>query len=85
MLNKIPIVLINVFAEDIYNSMKNQKNKIKTNSNINKDLNSKNNTNLKGNILSFDNINKTIYKNNTFFQYVLDNVRHKVELMNESN
>ena len=85
MLNKIPIVLINVFAEDIYNSMKNQKNKIKTNSNINKDLNSKNNTNLKGNILSFDNINKTIYKNNTFFQYVLDNVKHKIELMNDSN
>ena len=86
MINKIPIVIINIFAEDIYNNMKNQKNQIKIDSNnISKSLNSKNNLDSKKNLLDFDNINKTIYKNNTFFQYVLDNVRHKVELINESN
>ena len=52
---------------------------------MNKSIKSNNNIKSSKNILNFDNINKTFYKNNTFFQYVLNNVRHKIELINDTN
>ena len=85
-IKKIPIVIINFIAEDIYNNMQlKNKNKNDIANNNNKDLSSSNNIKSSKNIYSFDNINKTIYKDNTFFQYVLDNVKRKIELITESN
>ena len=86
-IKNIPVILINLFAEDIYNNInhKNNPDKINTNnqnkskiSNINKDYPNRI-------CLNFDNINKTIYKNNTFFQFILNNVKRKIELMNDTN
>ena len=73
-------VLINLFAEDIHNkiNMENKNGKLTSN-------NSKRNNIINKNKGLFDNINKTIYKNNTFFQYVLNNVKHKIEILNDSN
>ena len=88
-LNNIPIVILNLFAEDIYNNLNgknNQGNQEKLNSNNfnkSKKLNSiKDSTR---NLLNLDNINKTIYKNNTFFQFILNNVKRKIEIINDSN
>ena len=88
-LNNIPIVILNLFAEDIYNNLNgknNQDNQEKINSNNfnkSKKLNSiKDSTR---NLLNLDNINKTIYKNNTFFQFILNNVKRKIEIINDSN
>ena len=88
-LNNIPIVILNLFAEDIYNNLNgknNQDNQEKLNSNNfnkSKKLNSiKDSTR---NLLNLDNINKTIYKNNTFFQFILNNVKRKIEIINDSN
>ena len=78
MINNIPIVLINLFAEEMYKNyyINNNEAKIKINNDINK-------KNIKQ---SFNNkINKNIYINNKFFKYVLDNVKHKIEVINESN
>ncbi len=88
-LNNIPIVILNLFAEDIYNNLNgknNQDNQEKLNSNNfnkSKKLNSiKDSTR---NLLNLDSINKTIYKNNTFFQFILNNVKRKIEIINDSN
>ena len=86
-LNNIPIVILNLFAEDIYNNLNgknNQGNQEKSNNfNKSKKLNSiKDSTR---NLLNLDNINKTIYKNNTFFQFILNNVKRKIEIINDSN
>ena len=88
-LNNIPIVILNLFAEDIYNNLNgknNQDNQEKLNSNNfnkSKKLNSiKDSTR---NLLNLDNINKTIYKNNTFFQFILNNVKRKIEIISDSN
>ena len=83
MIKNIPIVLVNSFAKDIYNSIYN-KNNIKSENNdskskINENSNTSNNTS------NINSINKSIYKNNSFFQYILNNVKHKIELINESN
>ena len=88
-LNNIPIVILNLFAEDIYNNLNgknyqgNQEKLNSNNFNKNKKLNSiKDSTR---NLLNLDNINKTIYKNNTFFQFILNNVKRKIEIINDSN
>ena len=88
-LNNIPIVILNLFDEDIYNNLNgknNQDNQEKINSNNfnkSKKLNSiKDSTR---NLLNLDSINKTIYKNNTFFQFILNSVKRKIEIINDSN
>ena len=85
-IKKMPIVLINFIAEDIYNNMKLQN--PKQNNIINnksKNFSSQKNIGSDRNICNFDNINKTIYKNNTFFQFILDNVKRKIEIINDTN
>ena len=79
MINNMPIVLINLFAEEIYKNfyMNNNETTSKIN---NKNINKKN-----INQSFSNNIKKNAYINNTFFKYVLDNVKHKIEVINESN
>jgi len=88
-LNNIPIVILNLFAEDIYNNMSgknNQDNQEKINSNnFNKSKKLNNIKDSTKNLLNLDNISKTIYKNNTFFQFILNNVKRKIEIINDSN
>ena len=86
-IKNIPIILIDFFAEDLYNNLNMRKNKENniSNNNIKNISSSNNNIDSKENIHYFDNINKTIYKNNTFFQYILNNVKRKIEIMNDSN
>ena len=85
-IKKIPIVLVTFIAEDIYNNMHlKNKNKHNITNNSNKNIYSNNHIESNRNIYNFDNINKTIYKDNTFFQYVLDNVKRKIEIITDSN
>ena len=88
-IKKIPIVILNFIAEDIYNNMqlknKNKNDITNTQTFNNNSLSSCNNIKSNKNMCSFDNINKTIYKDNTFFQYVLNNVKRKIEIITESN
>ena len=85
-LNNIPIVLINLFAEDIYNNMNDKNNQEKINSNnFNKSKKLNNSKDPSRNISNFDSINKTIYKNNTFFHFILNNVKRKIEIISDSN
>ena len=77
MLNNIPIILINSFAQDIYNSY--YRNEYKT-----KAINNK--KPIKNNVKKiYNNKYKNLYRNNKFFKYVLDNVKHKIELISENN
>ena len=85
MVNNIPVILINFFAEDIYNNINSKNSQENNNSNNNKDNKISNNSNSSKKIINFDNINKNIYKNNTFFQFILNNVKRKIELLNDSN
>ena len=85
-IEKIPVVLVNFFAEDLYNNLNKKENKVNNISNNNsKNISYNKNIDSKENMYYFDNINKTIYKNNTFFQYILNNVKRKIEIMNDSN
>ena len=81
LINKIPIVLINSFAEDIYNSYITKE--YKTNNIINNNNNMNNDS--KKIRKSLNNKYKNLYINNTFFKHVLDNVKHKIEVINENN
>jgi hypothetical protein len=78
MIKNIPVILINSFAQDIYNAYY----KIDYS---NKTINANKNYNIKDNKKSLNNKYKNLYINNTFFQYVLDNVKHKIELITENN
>ena len=84
MINNIPIVLINFYAEEIY------RNYYDNNSNLKSIQKTKNNSvkNLsKPNIKQTfnNNIKNNLYVNNIFFKYVLDNVKHKIEIISENN
>ena len=80
-IHNIPIVLINLCAEEIYKNYYNNINlyseqKTENNKNFNKQ-------NIK---LSYNNnLKNNLYINNKFFQYVLDNVKHKIEIISENN
>ena len=78
MIKNVPVILINSFAQDIYNSYYNSDYKQKT-------INKNKNDNIKDHKKSLNNQYKNLYINNTFFQYVLDNVKHKIEIINENN
>ena len=87
MINEMPIVLINFFAEEIYKNYYINKNpnttQVTNSQNISNNKNTKN-INIKQSFNN-SNINKNAYINNIFFKYVLDNVKHKIELINNKN
>ena len=90
MIDNIPVVLINFYAQDIYYNYYHSTNKEilnlkKTNKLSNMDLD--NNNNLETLITNFNKnmIQRNKYVNNVFFQYILDNVRHKIEIINQNN
>ena len=73
-IDNIPITLINLFAEEIYKNYYNHENSTKG-----KNIHTEN---IKQ---SFNNINRNFYIKNKFFQYVLDNVKHKIEIISQKN
>ena len=82
MIKNIPIVLINLYAEEIYRKFYDNfklKTNQKTKNNSVKNL-------IKPNIKQSHNNNiNNSYVNNIFFKYVLDNVKHKIEIISENN
>ena len=90
MIENIPVILINFYAQDIYNNYYNSTNKEilnlkKTNKLSNSDID--NNNNLESLITNFKKnmIQRNKYVNNVFFKYILDNVKHKIEIINQNN
>ena len=90
MIDNIPVVIINFYAQDIYNKYYQNKNKEilnlkKANKLSSMDLD--NNNNLESLITNFNKnmIQRNKYVNNVFFQYILDNVKHKMEIINQNN
>ena len=90
MIDNIPVVLINFYAQDIYynyyhNTNKGILNIKKSNKLSNMDID--NNNNLESLITNFNKnvIQRNKYVNNVFFQYILDNVRHKIEILTQNN
>ena len=75
-IDNIPIILINLFAEEIYKNYYNKEYSNRSRKNIISE-NVKQSYN--------NNINRNLYINNKFFKYVLDNVKHKIEVINQSN
>ena len=86
MVQNIPVVLINLYAQDLYNTFYNNK---YGKSNLKKFIKNRfnDNSNMENLLKTFNvNINqKNKYINNEFFSLVLDNVKHKIEVIDQHN